>query len=186
MGNKGGKELKPETISDLKKQTAFTEEELQQWYADFRHDCPKGNLTTEDFAVVYRRYFPSGDPTKFTDHVFRTFDTNRDGTISFREFMCGISVLARGSLDDKLRWIFQIYDLDGNGFISKLEMLEILQGMYKMMGEMCDSLPYDEATPQSKTEKIFRQVDRNFDGLLSLDEFLYAAKHDSAITTVLQ
>ena len=42
---------------------------------------------------------------------------------------------------------FQLYDIDKDGFITYDEMLQIVQSIYKMTGEMVN-LPPDEDTPQ--------------------------------------
>lgn len=99
----------------------------------FLKDCPSGMLTKEEFQKIYRQFFPFGDPSSFADYVFNVFDSDRSGSIDFKEFICALSVTSRGKMEDKLDWAFQLYDIDGDGKISYDEMLAIVEAIYKMV-----------------------------------------------------
>lgn len=125
--------LSQEQLLELQKSTHFDKKELQQWYKGFLKDCPTGMLTKDEFQKIYRQFFPFGDPSSFADYVFNVFDSDKSGTIDFKEFICALSVTSRGKMEDKLDWAFQLYDIDGDGKISYEEMLKIVEAIYKMV-----------------------------------------------------
>ena len=47
---------------------------------------------------------------------------------------------------------FQLYDIDKDGYITYDEMLQIVQSIYKMTGQMV-KLPPDEDTPEKVSDE---------------------------------
>ena len=72
-----------------------------------------------------------------------------------QEFVTGLSVLARGSFHEKLQWAFSLYDINGDGIITKDEMLDIVSAMYSMMGKFADPC-IDEHTAKDHVERVFQ------------------------------
>lgn len=62
--------------------------------------------------------------------------------------MTGLSVLSRGSLEEKLRWTFSLYDINGDGCITKEEMTDIVTAIYDLMGRVSDPLVEDDIVQQ--------------------------------------
>jgi len=183
MGNEQAK-LSPDELRELEESTYFDKRELQKWFREFMKDCPSGTLSQDDFVRIYQQFFPHGNPAKFARHVFKVFDVNSDGCCSFNEFMVALSVTSKGTLEEKLDWAFSLYDLDGDGYISNTEMLNIVNSIYEMVGNMLH-LPKDEDTPQKRVNKIFNQMDADKDGRLTRDEFKEGSKMDPFIVQAL-
>lgn len=47
------------------------------------------------------------------DRLFFALDSNKSGRISFDDFIVGLAVCCRGTLEEKMRFIFGVYDMDG-------------------------------------------------------------------------
>ncbi|KAL3868848.1 hypothetical protein ACJMK2_041605 [Sinanodonta woodiana] len=155
---------------------------VHDWSKPLR-DCPDGLLSETKFLEVYSTFFPSGNPKKFCEHVFRSFDGDHSGKIDFREFLLAINITSGGTVEQKLDWAFKMYDIDGNGSIEKSEMVQIIQAIYNMLGNSIGGSDMD--SPQVRTEKIFSKMDVDGDGVLTKQEFIDGCRNDQFLYQML-
>ena len=112
MGNKSSavkEELSKADLQFLQRNTHYDEATIVSWYRGFRQDCPDGRLTRDSFVKIYSWCFPAGSlaAEEFCDHVFRTFDSDKNGFIDFKEFLLAIDVTSSGTPEQKLNWAFR-------------------------------------------------------------------------------
>ena len=129
--------------------------------------------------------YPTGVEDKYVEHVFRSFDANGDNEIDFREFMVSLSATARGTLTQKLEWAFKVYDINGDGFITRNEMLEIFYAMHKMMGSHNLKDNEESETIEIMVDDIIHRLDKDQDGKISLEEFVEGSKSNPSIISKL-
>lgn len=145
-------------------------------------------MTRKEFEQIYKNFFKEGDATRFATHVFRTFDKDGNGSIDFREFICGLSITCHGTKEDKLRWAFNMYDIDGSGTITEDELVEIIKSIYNMMTGTEEGRKEAEAQepPEVLAAQLFQRMDEDGDGEVTIEEFVEAAKDDPTILKLLQ
>ena len=154
--------------------------------------CPNGVATTKDFTPAYAKIFPLGDSRKYSEIVFNNFDKDKDGVVTFSDLLTGLAFIVKGSVDQKLLWIFRyiqlfftlsikvkifrdlnvlfsrLYDLNDNGYITKSEMITSVTSIYEMV-KNCQIIGYAVG---KHVDKLFEKMDFNRDGVISRDEFL--------------
>ena len=97
-------------------------------------------------------------------------DKNKDGKISFTEFVSGLSSLhSDGPLEDKVKFVFNIYDMDGDGFISNGELFKVLKMMV--------GTNLKDTELQQLVDRTIIQLDKDFDGMISYPEFCEGIKN---------
>eukprot|EP00731_Ephydatia_muelleri_P009222 Em0004g1560a len=102
----------------------------------------------------------------FMDRVFRAFDKDTDGYLSQEEWVSGLSVFLRGTLDEKIKFCFFIYDLNSDGQISREEMFQMLKNT--MVKQPTEEDP-DEGI-KDLVEMMFKRMDQGHQKV-TLDEY---------------
>ncbi|XP_012055248.1 PREDICTED: Kv channel-interacting protein 4, partial [Atta cephalotes] len=174
---------RPDSLASLCRATRFTEAELKRIYRGFKAECPTGVVREDTFKCIYSQFFPQGANTsQYAHYVFNTLDQDHSGLLSFEDFVTGLSILARGSIDEKLRWTFSLYDINGDGCITREEMTDIVTAVYELMGKFSDP-NLDHEGVREKVDRMFQKMDGNRDGVVTLSEFLEACRADPDIST---
>mmetsp|Transcript_2650 Transcript_2650/g.3541 ORF Transcript_2650/g.3541 Transcript_2650/m.3541 type:complete len:229 (+) Transcript_2650:114-800(+) len=216
MGQKPGKETKkdpksaknvgpfdPETVKRLQEQTNFDKVEVGKLYETFLSLSNGGKqpLDKELFKAGLGKLESCGlknlDDTPFVDRLFSLLDINHDGTVDLQEFITGLSLLCKGSVEDKLELSFKAYDLDGNGFISKDELAAMFKSAWIAgFRALCATHGNEELSMEDLNEfseematlfadNAFDTLDTNGDGQLSFEEFKEFALAEPKITATL-
>lgn len=169
---------KPETIGTLCKSTKFTKDEIKRIYQGFKQSCPSGIVNESTFKELYCQFFPLADTTQYAHYVFKALDKERTGTINFKDFVMGLSVLSRGSTTEKLRWAYSLYDINKDGAVTKEEVFEIISSVYSLLGHYSAPMADDA---REHASRVFQRLDTNNDGIITYEEFLDTCLADEEI-----
>ncbi|KAK8390631.1 hypothetical protein O3P69_010375 [Scylla paramamosain] len=150
-----------------------------------RCECPEGVVQEDAFKEIYAKFFPHGNSSLYAHHVFKAFDLNSNGQISFRDLLVSLSQLLRGTAYDKLKFAFKLYDVNGDGCITKAELTDIVSSVHELMGrnshnrhEADDGLEevtragVEDKQTREHVERLFKKLDLNGDGVVTIDEFI--------------
>ncbi|NWU33766.1 EFCB1 protein, partial [Hylia prasina] len=123
------------------------------------------------------------------DRVFSTFDKGNSGCITVVEWVEGLAVLLRGTLEEKMKYCFAVYDLNGDGYISREEMFQMLKNSLLIQ-------PADEEPDEGIKDLVeialkkmastyllvpFLLQDYDHDGKLSFEDFEQAVREENLL-----
>ncbi|XP_050535187.1 NADPH oxidase 5 isoform X2 [Daktulosphaira vitifoliae] len=100
----------------------------------------------------------------FTERVFQIFDKDNSGTISLHEFLDAMHQFAGQSPDDKIRFLFKVYDLDGDGLIQHRELQHVMRACMEENG-----MRFSEDQVEDLTMALFEDADSESRGAITYE-----------------
>ncbi|KAF5301823.1 hypothetical protein FQA39_LY10608 [Lamprigera yunnana] len=101
------------------------------------------------------------------------------------DLLVTLSTLLRGSVYERLRWTFKLYDINGDGCISRSELGDIVTAVHDLIGRRAHHSE-DERKTREQVDRVFRKLDLNQDGVITIEEFMESCLKDDVITRSLQ
>jgi Ca2+-binding EF-hand superfamily protein len=148
----------------------FSKDELRILYENFIElDYNEtGKIEFSDLLKV-----PELSKNPIIKRVFRIFDLDDDGKISFFEYINGISIFADCISDNnqKMEFLFKVYDNDEDGFISNGDLFKTIKIL------IGNNLTNNHI--QQLVDRTIILVDKDLDGKISFDEFCEFIKEEN-------
>ncbi|KAK4885210.1 hypothetical protein RN001_001481 [Aquatica leii] len=148
------------TITNTRPRTGFDKCSLQCLEQLFRQTV--GNekeIRREEFEKIVVSKNPF-----FTERVFHIFDKDKSGTISLQEFLDAMNQFAGQSPEDKIRFLFKVYDLDGDGLIQHKELQHVMRACMEENG-----MQFSEEQIEELTVAMFEDADTKNRGAITYE-----------------
>jgi Ca2+-binding EF-hand superfamily protein len=158
-------------IRELTISTGFTITEVKKMRGDFaKFAGDDASLSRESFGKLLKLSFPKLTDENLLERLYSVFDANDSDSIDFNEFCLGLTRLLKGTVNEKLELLFQMYDKNGDGTIGLTELLDVVSET--------DEILKSEAQFASQ---IMHSLDVDGDGSISQSEFVQVLEKEPAL-----
>ncbi|XP_070496659.1 NADPH oxidase 5 [Chironomus tepperi] len=147
-------------LTNSRPRTGFDNTSLEKLEQLFRKTVGDGKeIKRDDFKKIVISKNPF-----FTERVFQIFDKDNSGTISLQEFIDSMHQFAGQSTENKIKFLFKVYDLDGDGLIQHEELQHVMRACMDENG-----MKFSETQIDDLTRAMFDDADSENRGAITYE-----------------
>lgn len=128
----------PYFLKSMNQLSGLPVNEIETLYKDYFSTSETEEINKQDFIKAYSQLVSPDCRHKATDFAalaFKVFDKDGNGTISFEEFLMSYAIHSdTATQEEKLSFTFDLYDLNGDGTLSKDEIAEASSAIMSLLG----------------------------------------------------
>jgi Ca2+-binding EF-hand superfamily protein len=107
------------------------------------------------------------DASQDSEKLFMQLDLDKSGTIDILETLIGLSTVVNATKEEKLKFAFSTFDVNGDNVLTRDELIKILKANH---------FSSDVSDVAKKADTIMSQADGDGDGVMNYEEFLTVNK----------
>jgi len=161
------------------KQNHFNKDEIEMLVNFYMQWNDGKKLERSHFRDVLHQKFNMTEDI-LMDRVFKAFDKDSDSIVGINEWVEGLAVILRGTLPEKIQYAFEVFDLNGDGHISREEMFQMLKSC--LIKQPSEEDP-DEGI-KDIVEITLKKMDKDHDGRVSLADFDQSVREEPLLLEV--
>ncbi|OAF69487.1 EF-hand calcium-binding domain-containing protein 1 [Intoshia linei] len=132
------------------------------------------------FEFLYKNFDIMDD--MIAGRVFRIFSfRSNDGRLSEEEWIMGLSTFLRATLEEKCKFIFQIYDVNADNLITRDDIFHFVKN--SILKQTSDEEP--EESVKDLIDRVIILLDHNKDGVISYEDYETSVKNDYIVAEIL-
>jgi len=102
--------------------------------------------------------------------LYKAYDQDKDKVIGFEDYLMIEAVFSSKDLPAAVDLIFEVMDVNGDGFLDKKEVSKMIMFLYKSL------VATKMLSQEEVANELFKEIDKNKDGKISKEEFLETLK----------